>query len=86
MTNPNQVHLVVQSLSGSYEGTFNVHQKIQHVIDKAFEEIGIVPAPADVWELRYDEALLNPESSIEDAGIPDGATLLLSVVEGGGGH
>jgi hypothetical protein len=81
----NQVRLTVQTLSGTFEDKFNVHQKLQHVIDKAFHELHIQPAEGEVWELRYNGQVLDPNRTIEAAHIPDGAVLKLAPREGGGG-
>ena len=81
----NKVDLTVQTLSGTYTDEFNVHQKLRHVEEKAFEHLGIVPAPGDEWQLSYQGTVLDLDLSIEDAHVPDHATLLLAVKEGGGG-
>ena len=81
----NKVTLTVITLSGNYSDEFNVHQRLQHVIDKAFNELTIKPAPGEQWVLRYNNAVLDPNRTIEEAAIPDGAMLELAPVEGGGG-
>lgn len=83
--NERQVHLTVQTLSGTFEDKFNVNQKLQHVIDKTFAALHIKPASGEVWELRYNGQVLDPKLSIHDAGIPDKAVLKLAPHEGGGG-
>ncbi len=82
----NQVHLKVQTLSGTFEDKCNVHQKLQHVIDKAFHALNIKPAAGEVWELRYNDQVLDPNRTIEETGIPDHAVLKLAPREGGGGN
>src|SRR5690348_5725549 len=81
----NKVTLTVITLSGNYSDDFNVHQRLQHVVDKTFEELTITPAPGEQWVLRYNNVVLDLARTIGDAGIPDGATLELAPVEGGGG-
>jgi hypothetical protein len=81
----NQVTLKVQTLSGTFEHTFNIHQKLQLVIDKTFEALNLQPAEGEVWELRYGNQVLDPNQTIQDAGIPSGAVLKLAPREGGGG-
>ena len=80
-----KVHLTVVSLSGNYSGEFNVHQKLQHVVDKAFHELHIIPSEGEVWLLTYQDRTLDLQQDIEAAGIPDQATLKLAPQEGGGG-
>jgi hypothetical protein len=83
--NKNKVHLTVITLSGNFDGDFNVHQTLQHVIDRAFEKLSIVPTPNEQWTLRYQNTVLSPGQTIEAANLPDGAVLELAPVEGGGG-
>ena len=83
--NKNKVHLTVITLSGNFEDDFNVHQTLQHVIDKAFTKLSIVPGPGEQWVLRYENAALSPSHTIAAANLPDGAVLELAPVEGGGG-
>ena len=81
----NQLHLTVETLSGSFEGDFGPDQKLQDVIDKAFLSLDIKPAPGEEWGLQFDGAELDPQSTIADNKIPDKATLTLAPEEGGGG-
>ena len=80
-----QVHLTVQTLSGSFEADFAADQKLQDVIDKAFLTFDIKPGSGEKWELQYENEGLDPQSTIADNKIPDGATLTLAPEEGGGG-
>ena len=81
-----KIHLIIQSLSGSFEGDFEPDQKLQDVIDKAFVALDIKPAPGDDWILTYDDVELSPQLTIADSKIPDKATLFLAPKEGGGGQ
>ena len=80
-----QLHLNVQTLSGSFEGDFESDQKLQDVIDKVLLTLDIKPAPGEEWELKYGEVDLNPQSTIEENKIPSGATLVYAAREAGGG-
>ena len=80
-----QVHLTVETLSGTFEGDFEPDQKLQDVIDKAFLSLDIKPAPGEKWRLQFEGAELDSKSTIADNKIPDGATLTLAPEEGGGG-
>jgi TUG ubiquitin-like domain len=44
-----------------------------------------IPAPDEVWELRYNDTLLNLHETIEHAHLPNKAKLKLAPKEGGGG-
>ena len=81
----NKVRLTVLTLSGNYEDDVNVHQKLQHVVDKALRELEIVPAPGEQWVLKHDNNTLDPRQTIAEARLDDGAVLELAPVEGGGG-
>ena len=85
MATPNQLHLTVQTLSGPFEGDFESDQKLQDVIDKVLLTLDIKPAAGEEWKLQYGEVDLNPQSTIEEYKIPDGATLVFAPREGGGG-
>ena len=80
-----QVSIKVETLSGSFEETFDIHQKLQDVIDKAFLSLDIKSTPGEKWELQYQNSALDPQTTIEENKIPDGATLTLAPDEGGGG-
>ena len=80
-----QVHLTIATLSDSFEASFEADQKLQDVIDKAFLSLDIKPTPGDKWELQYKDSPLDPQTTIEQNKIPDGAILTLAPDEGGGG-
>ena len=86
VSKPSEVRLIVQTLSGTSEDTFESDQKLQDVIDKAFRTLDIKPSPGDVWQLRYENVVLDPQTTIEENDLPDGATLQLAPHEGGGGR
>jgi Protein of Unknown function (DUF2604) len=81
----NNIELKVITLSGTFEDKFNVHQTLQHVVDKAFKALHIVPADGEVWELRLGDKVLDLTRRIEDYDIPNHAVLKLAPREGGGG-
>lgn len=64
----------------------NVHQKIEHVIAEALKESGNKGQPASEWELRTsDGSLIDPGTTVGNAGLTDGMTLYLSPRAGAGG-
>lgn len=79
------VRLTVQTLSGNFTHEFNVHDHLKFVVDETFKHLHIVPAPGEVWELRYNGTVLNLDETIQQAHLPDGATLQLAPSESGGG-
>ena len=85
MSESNTVRLTVQTLSGSFSEEFGVNQKLQDVIEKTFLTLDIKPTPGDKWELRYENTVLDPQTTIKCNKIPDGSTLTLAPEEGGGG-
>ena len=85
MDKPNRVHITVATLSGTFEGDFDIDQKLQDVIDKAFLSLDIKPAPGDEWKLWNGNVELDPQTTIEEQKIHDGSTLRLATTEGGGG-
>lgn len=80
-----QVHLTVQTLDGSFEGDFETDQALQDVIDKTCVSLDIKPGPGEKWELQFQNKELDPQSTIGDSKIFDGASLTLAPEEAGGG-
>lgn len=85
VTTAKKIHLTVQTLSGKYQHPFDADATLQAVVDATFGHLNITPTPGEVWELRYNETVLNLSLTIEAAGLPDKATLMLAAKEGGGG-
>ncbi len=85
MVKPNPVHLTVQTLSGTFEGDFESDEKLQTVIEKVLLTLDIKPAPGEVWMLQYRGSTLDPQSTIEENKLPNGAVLIYERQEGGGG-
>lgn len=85
MASPNKITITAQTLSGGHTDEYNVHQKLQKVVDKTFDELGIEPAPGEVWELRQGSTVLDLTTTIEGAGLSDGVVLSLAPQESGGG-
>lgn len=79
------VRLTIQTLSGNYHHEFKKNDHLKYVVHETFEHLHIVPAPGEVWELRFNETVLNLEQTIEHAHLPDCATLKLAPKESGGG-
>ena len=80
-----KLHLIVETLSGSFDGDFEADQKLQDVIDKAFLSLDIKPDPNEEWVLQFQNRVLDPQSTIADNKIPDKSVLMLATKEGGGG-
>ena len=80
------VRLTIVTLSGSYEGAFNQHQQLSHVVKKALDELHIQPPPGEVWVLSYDGRVLDQTKTVEFYHLPDCAVLQLAAKEGGGGY
>ena len=84
MSKPEHITVTVASLSGSFDADFDVDQKLQDIIDKAFLTLDIKP-DGEEYSLYYKEMALDPNKTIEEQKIPDGATLMFATEEGGGG-
>jgi len=85
MAHENQRDLTIQTLSGSVEHEFNIHQTLQHVVDFTIEKLKLHTTPDEVWELRLGSAVLNLTQTIEQAGVLDHSVLKLAPREKGGG-
>ena len=68
MAKLNQLHLTVQTLSGTFEGEFESDQKLQDVIDKVLLTLDIKPAPGEEWKLTHDDVV--PRSANHYRGEP----------------
>lgn len=77
----NRVELTVRHAGLRVALDFNIHQKIQKVLEdalKAFaEQFNLQPPSNSTAVLRFGERDLSPDQSIQEAGIPDGAELEL---------
>lgn len=55
---------------------FNIHQKIKKVLADAIEALGLQPPPNSVPYLEFEgKRLDDPEKSLQDYQIPDGAVI-----------
>ena len=79
------VQLTVGTLSGTFEGDFEEDQKLQDVIDKAVLTLDLKLTPGEDWVLDYENVDLDPQTTIGQNHLPDGALLSLAPKEGGGG-
>jgi hypothetical protein len=77
--------LTVQTLSGTVEHQFNVHEKLQTVVDFTVAKLKLKLPPGEIWELRLGSNLLDLSQTIAQAGVPDHAVLKLAPRESGGG-
>lgn len=77
----NRVELTVRHAGLRVALDFNLHQKVQKVLEdalKAFaEQFNLQPPSNSTAVLRFGERDLNPDQSIQEAGISDGAELEL---------
>jgi hypothetical protein len=78
-----KVTLTISTLSGDYTDDFPEHQKLKVVIERTIEKLGL--QGEGPWILEKDDAPLDPEQTIEQAGLKDGDVLTLNPAEGGGG-
>lgn len=78
-----KVTLTISTLSGDYTHDFPEHQKLAVVIEQTVRELKL--KGDGPWILEKDDVELNPELTIEQAGLKDGDVLTLNPEEGGGG-
>ena len=57
---------------------FNVNQPVRAVKISAMGRLGIDPSQADKYRLILDGNPLPEDKTLEEAGVPDGATLILT--------
>jgi hypothetical protein len=82
---PHRVHLKIVTLSGNFSHEFNVHDRLQLVVDETLKHLHIIPAEGEVWILSLHDRDVDLKKTIEQEHIPNDATLKLAAKEGGGG-
>lgn len=72
----NWVSVLIRHEGQTVSLSFNIHQKIKKVTQDAVKALSLQPPPNAVIYLRFgDVSLDDPEKSLQDYQIPDGATL-----------
>lgn len=85
MPHRNKITLVFVIGPNSYPVEANIHEPLKVARDKALRDADQTGRPFDDWVVQYEKKTLSSADKIEDLGLPDGATLELSVGFGGGG-
>ncbi len=82
----NKIELSVVVSGQPVEVDVNPHQRIEHLIKEALRRSGNVGRQDEDWELkREDGSLLDPQTTVGDAGLADGVRLFLSPRAAAGG-
>ncbi|MBR0598594.1 hypothetical protein [Sinanaerobacter chloroacetimidivorans] len=81
--NNSKIHLIVKYVAGDYRDSFNIHQKIEHVFDKAVQHFQIDRTSTDKYGLFYNGALLENAQTIGHYSLADETKLILSVIQSG---
>lgn len=76
----NQVTLTIQSTSGELTDQFGVKQPLHGLKREVMARLRIDPSQANSYRLVHVGNELDESKTLEDLGIPDGATLLLVLV------
>jgi len=76
-----KINLTVQYRDGKYQHSFDPHEKLQKVVDRAIEHLHIKPEPGGAWELQYNGVPLNLLQTVHEAHLPDNAILMLALHE-----
>lgn len=72
----NWVSVIIRHEGQTVSLDFNIHQKIEKVTKDAVKALGLQPPPNTTIYLRFGDINLDdPERSLQDYQIPDGATL-----------
>lgn len=79
--NRNKVDLTVKYVAGNYQDSFNIHQTIGHVFDKAVQYFHIDVTAASKLGLFLNGSQLEKSKTIEQYTLPDGAVLMLSSIQ-----
>ena len=83
LSNKNKVDLTIKYVAGNYQDSFNVHQTIGHVFDKAIKHFHIDEAAASKLGLFFNGTQQEKSKTIEQCALPDGAVLILSSIQSG---
>ena len=72
--------LTIESTVGTITRQYNENQPIKAVKKSAMAELHIDPATADKYGLFLDNQRLPEDKTLKEAGVPNKATLLLSLL------
>lgn len=73
----NRITITIETTSGSLTEEFNTNIPLHAVKQRAMAQLGIDPSQADSYQLVLGDNMLDESKTLEELGIPDGATLLL---------
>lgn len=78
--NKNQLSLTVKSQSGGTwpDAEFNMHHKVRHVLDAALKTLHL--DTSRTYEVLLDGRSLPLDASLAEAGVGDGALLLIRTI------
>ena len=83
----NEVDIQVLTTAGNYPVNgfekYNIHQTLQHVLDKAKEHLSL--QNTSTWVARLGDRELSPTQTVEANQIPNPARIAWGPVERGGG-
>lgn len=76
----NKITVTIQSTSGQITEKFNINQPLHAIKREAMARIGIDPSQAGSYRLVFNGVELDESKTLGEAGITEGATLLLVLV------
>lgn len=77
---PENITLTIQSTSGEITHQFNSNQPISAVKTVAMAQIQLDPSQAEQYRLVFEGKELDETTTLDGAGVTDGATLLLVLI------
>lgn len=76
----NRITITIQATSGQIKEQFNTNQPLHAVKREAMAKLHIDPSQAESYRLVFNGNDLDENKTLGEAGVPDGATLLLVLV------
>jgi hypothetical protein len=74
-----QITLTIRTVEGEqWTDRFNIHETIGNLVRRSLAHFAIQPPPGVVYHLLYQGRTLDDSKTIEQEGLPNGATLLLA--------
>jgi hypothetical protein len=76
---PVRVELTVRTTSGHFQHEFNLHEKVEHLLDRAIKHFHLATGPGIDYVVKRQrgEIVMNPSERLTEYDLVDGDTILI---------